>query len=140
MAPISLRVHNILDYIVGAVLLLCPSLFGFSDIDTARNVFLTLGFGLIGYSLLTRYRYSVLKVIPIGLHMAMDVAAGVFAILAPYLLNYRGLLTGGQLAVHFVMGMGAIGLVILTRSRTEDVAAVRDPDEVPEVTSHRRAA
>lgn len=116
---IPLRIHNILDYVIGAVLVLSPYVFGFSDVDAARNVFLVLGFGLIGYSLFTNYRYSIAKVIPLGVHMFMDVSAGVVLMLAPYVFGYSDLITGGQLAFHYVMGLGAIGLVALTRPRSE---------------------
>lgn len=119
---LSLKTHNIMDYVIGAVLILSPYIFGFSGVDAARNVFLILGFGLIGYSLLTNYRYSVAKVIPLGVHMAMDVTAGFVVILAPYVLGYSDLLTDGQIALHWIMGFGAMGLVALTRSRTERAA------------------
>ena len=40
---ISLRNHNIADYIIGAVLIVSPYLFGFSHVDAARNLFLIGG-------------------------------------------------------------------------------------------------
>ena len=116
---VSLRVHNILDYVGGAILLLCPYIFGFSDVTAARNLFLVLGFGLIGYSLLTNYQYSVFKVIPLGVHMALDMLAGVVLILGSYVFGYRGAITGGQTALHYVLGIGVIGLVALTRPKTD---------------------
>ena len=80
---IPLNVHNVLDYVIGAALILAPSIFGFSEIDAARNVFLVLGVGLIIYSLLTRYRYSLAKIIPLKVHMAMDTMAGVIVMISP---------------------------------------------------------
>ena len=112
---LSLRTHNILDYVIGAILVLCPYVFGFSDINTARNVFLVLGFGLIGYSLLTDYRYSIAKLIPIKVHMGLDVMAGIILLLAPGIFNYGTMLSGGQVAVHYIMGLGAIVFVAVTR-------------------------
>jgi hypothetical protein len=115
---LSLNTHNILDYVIGAVLILCPSIFGFFNVFPARDTFLILGFGLIGYSLLTNYRYSIAKVIPLGVHMFLDVTAGAVLILAPYIFNYRDFITGGQTVVHFVMGVGAWLLVAFTNRRT----------------------
>jgi hypothetical protein len=125
---ISIRTHNILDYVLGAVLVLCPWVFGFADIVDARNVFLVLGFGLIGYSLFTDYRYSVARVIPLGLHMAFDVAAGIAIMMAPAVLGYRSYLTGGQYALHFALGLGAIALVAMTR--VGRIGMARDVDRV----------
>lgn len=115
---ISLKTHNILDYVIGAVLVLCPYVFGFASINIARTVFLTLGFGLIGYSLLTNYRYSVLKLIPVSTHMGMDSLLGIVLILAPWLFGYRALVTGGIVALHVLLGLGAIALVMFTDRTT----------------------
>ena len=94
-------------------------MFGFSEIVAGRNLFLVLGLGLIGYSLVTNYQYSVRKWLPLGVHMALDVAAGVLLILGSYIFGYRSLITDGQTALHYVLGLGAIGLVALTRPKTD---------------------
>lgn len=115
---ISLKVHNILDYIIGAVLIVCPFIFGFSTVNAARDTFLVLGFGLIGYSLLTNYRYSIAKLIPLGVHMFMDVCSGAVLMAAPWVFGYRPYITSSQTVLHFVLGLGAWGLVALTNRRT----------------------
>lgn len=116
---ISLRVHNILDYVVGVVLLVCPWLFGFGEVMAARNLFVWGGIALIAYSLLTNYYYAIARVIPLGVHMTLDALLGIVVILGPALFGYRDLITGGQYALHIVLGIGALGLVALTRPRTE---------------------
>jgi hypothetical protein len=116
---ISLKVHNVLDYIIGAFLVVAPWMFGFADIPAARTLFLFSGLALVAYSLLTNYYYSVAKVVPLGVHMTLDAMIGVVTILAPALFGYRELLTGGQYALHVILGVGAIGLVALTKPRTE---------------------
>ena len=124
---IPLKIHNILDYAAGVLLLFVPALFGFSEIDAARNLFIFAGVFLIAYSLITKYYYSLLKVIPLGVHMALDVASGVVVMLAPWVLGYRDLLTGGQEIVHYVLGVGVIGLVAMTRSKTESDKIREEP-------------
>ena len=115
---IPLKVHNVIDYILGVALVATPYVFDFSHIVFARTVFLVLGVGLIGYSLITDYYYSLAKILPLSMHMTFDVVAGVFVMLAPSIYGYREDLTGFQNALHFVYGLGAIGLVALTRQRT----------------------
>ena len=122
----SLRTHNVLDYFIGAFLVVSPWIFGFDGVTAARSVFLVGGIALIGYSLLTNYYYSVARIIPLGVHMAFDAILGVVFILAPALFGYREFLTQGQYAVHVVLGIGAVGLVALTRPRTE---AAKTPAE-----------
>jgi len=133
---ISLRVHNILDYVIGAMLILCPPVFGFSNVIAARDVFLVLGFGLIGYSLLTQYRYSIAKIIPLGVHMFLDVATGFIVMLSPWLFGYREYITNFQTVLHFVIGLGAWCLVAFTDKRTN--LQVLESGE--DATSFRRAA
>jgi hypothetical protein len=128
---ISLRAHNVIDYIVGAVLFVAPWIFGFADIVAARNLLLFSGVALIGYSLITNYYYSLAKILPLGLHMTFDAVLGVLMILAPALFGYRDLLTEGQYAAHIVLGIGAVGLVALTRPRTE---AAKTPAERAAIT------
>lgn len=123
---IPLKVHNVLDYVIGALLVVSPWVFGFSEITTARNLFLVLGIGLVAYSLLTNYYYSALRVIPLGVHMTLDALVGILMILAPALFGYRPFITDGQYALHIVLGIGAVGLVALTRPRTE---AAKTPAE-----------
>lgn len=131
---LSLQTHNVLDYVIGGLLILAPAVFGFSGVLPARNVFLTLGFGLIGYSLLTNYRYSIAKLIPVPVHMGLDVMAGVVLILSPALFDYRPALTSFQYAIHFIYGAGAIGLVALTKPRDTD------REQQDNVTNLRRSA
>jgi hypothetical protein len=116
---ISLKTHNILDYLGGVLLILCPFFFGFVDIDAARTVFMAAGGFLILYSLMTRYYFAVVRVIPLGVHMTLDTAVGLFVILAPWIFGYRLLISAGQEYVHYVLGVLIFCMVGLTREKTE---------------------
>jgi hypothetical protein len=113
----SLRTHNILDYVGGALVALCS--FAVADVEPARNLFLAAGLGQIAYSLLTRYQYSLVKAIPLGAHMVLDILAGVALIAGPSLFRYREALTGGQVGLHVALGAGVFALVLLTNRKTE---------------------
>lgn len=134
---VSLKTHNILDYVAGLLLLLTPSLFGFADIDAARNFFVIAGLGLITYSLFTRYEIALWRKIPLGVHMTLDVTAGVLTILAPYVFGYSELLTGTQVAVHWVEGLGVIGLVALTDRKSNAASIGADFRDVTDI-NHRK--
>ena len=138
---ISLRTHNILDYAIGIVLFVCPALFGFADIDAARNTFVFLGGGLILYSLLTDYEYSIAKWIPVGLHMALDVAIGFGLMLSPSIFDYRSQLTGVQNVLHFVLGLGTIALVVFTRPQALAISSeIETTKFMTEEEERKRAA
>ncbi len=127
---IPLKVHNVIDYIVGVALVLSPYVFGFADVTAARNVFLVVGLAWLAYSSLTNYYYSVAKIIPLGAHMALDALAGIVLILSPALFGYRDLISDGQFALHFVMGIGALAVVALTRTRTEEAKTPVERTEI----------
>lgn len=132
---ISLRTHNVIDYVTAVALVLVPYIFGFSHIEAARGLFITSGIALAVYSLLTKYYYSAAKIIPLGLHMVLDALIGVACILAPYVLGYRALLSSGQFAVHAVLGLGVLGLVAFTRPRSE---ATKTLEQRRETSGHER--
>lgn len=132
---IPLKTHNILDYVGAFVLIASPYVFNFSDVPTARNVFETLGFVLAIYSMLTRYPYSIAKIIPLRAHMLLDVITGFVLMIAPYAFSYRAAITNGQTALHFVLGLGLWGLVALTRSGAVSVKTFGEPG-VTEVTGY----
>jgi hypothetical protein len=128
---VSLRTHNILDYVAGALLLFIPAIFGFSEIDAARNVFIFAGISLIAYSLLTKYHYALWRVIPLGVHMSLDVLVGVVVMLAPWVFGYRDLLTSGQEVVHYVLALGVYALVAFTQPKTEGEVIASDSTTFP---------
>lgn len=77
MRFISTNLHGIFDYVVGAYLIAMPWLFGFAFIGgPATWVPVTIGVGVIAYSLLTDYEWGVWKRIPMRAHLILDVLAG----------------------------------------------------------------
>ena len=78
-------VHSMVDYAAG---LSVASGYLTADDDAARWVSLGLGAKLIGASLLTDYRLSALKLIPIRMHEALDYVWGASCIAAPFVLGY----------------------------------------------------
>jgi hypothetical protein len=125
---ISIKTHGIVDYCLGAAFFLAPYLFGFSDVYFAHDVFTVMGLAIIGYSLLTDYRSSVARAVPLSMHMTFDVAAGIFVVLAPWIYGYRELLTPFQSALHWIMGMATIGLVAFTHGDARPSATVLTPE------------
>jgi hypothetical protein len=139
---IPLKVHNVLDYVIGVVLIACPYVFGFADVPAGRDLFLVLGIAIIAYSLATRYPYSIFKWIPVNWHMALDVLLGVVLILGSYIFGYTDQITAWQVALHYVLGVGAIILVAMTESELPSVTGARSvpPEEQRPSGSGRRAA
>lgn len=113
---ISVRTHNILDYVAAAALILAPWFFNFTQIVEARNLLVGAGIVLTFYSALTRYEFSLIQVIPLRLHMALDMLLGAIVATGPWLFNFRAVLTSGQAAVHVILGLAAIVLAAFTNT------------------------
>lgn len=78
-------IHSVLDYVNG---LTVASGMLFDDNTAACTSSIALGAGAIGVSLMTDYRLSAMKLIPIRTHEAIDHIWGLSCIAAPFLLGY----------------------------------------------------
>lgn len=77
--------HSVMDYSAGAT---CIATSLFADTTGAKVAGATLGASITCVSLLTDYRLSAAKVIPIEAHEALDYVWGATAIASPFLFGY----------------------------------------------------
>jgi hypothetical protein len=125
MRIISPHVHGLLDYGVGALLILAPALFGFAD-SAPEPAAVLRGFGIaaILYSIFTRYPFGIIKALPYGVHLKMDFVWGLLLAASPWLLafDHEGLDVWGMHVAFGVVGMLVpIISVPLRRSLTQEV-------------------
>ena len=97
--------HGVLDYAAATALIVLPFIFGFSGLALWLSV--AGGAGLIGYSLLTDYAFSAASVISFKTHLALDLAAALAFVAAPFVFGWGGLIMG----YYLVMG-GAVVVVV----------------------------
>jgi hypothetical protein len=114
MRFIPTKFHAPLDYIVGAALIAAPWIFSFSDTTAPTVVSIALGIGLIAYSLITNYELGVWKVAPMAVHNLIDIVAGAFLALSPWLFGFAD--DPANVWIWFVVvGLAAIFLGLTTR-------------------------
>jgi len=77
--------HSVLDYLAGMALLASAKV---ARTPAARAAGMTLALSGTGVSLLTDYRLSAAKLIPIEAHEVADYGVGLGAIAAPFVLGY----------------------------------------------------
>ncbi|MDB5473981.1 MAG: hypothetical protein JWP99_1284 [Devosia sp.] len=114
---ISTRVHGIIDYVVGALLVVAPFLLGFADGTAAQWVPMILGLGALGYSALTNYELGLLRVIPVPVHLGLDVASGVLLAASPWLFGFADRVW----LPHVVIGVGEIIIPLITQRHPSQV-------------------
>src|SRR4051794_24660598 len=89
MRVIPTRVHGVLDYVVGALLIAAPWLFHFNYGGAETWVPVVLGAGAILYSLCTDYELGILRLIPMPAHLMLDLGSGVLLALSPWLFGFH---------------------------------------------------
>ncbi len=111
------RVHGLLDYVVGAALLLAPNIFQFNQVGGAA-VFIPrlLGVVLIVYSLLTRYEWGLIKLVPMTYHLMIDFAAAVFLAASPFIFGFVEQKPNAWLP-HIAVGIAVIIVVLVSRTQ-----------------------
>lgn len=81
------RMHGVLDYTVGALLIALPWLMGFGG-TVAGWVLVAVGATTIVYSAFTDYEPGVVKRLQMPLHLWLDGLAGVLLAVSPWLFGF----------------------------------------------------
>lgn len=89
MRFIPTRVHGVLDYLTGGLLMAVPSLLGIKDEGWQARLPVALGAGAIAYSLLTDYELGVVKMIPMPVHLGLDATNGTLLAASPWLFGFN---------------------------------------------------
>src|SRR3712207_5544828 len=115
MRFLSTRVHGIMDYAMGILLLASPYLFGFATGGVERMLPMILGAGMLGMSLLTRYEYGAVRMIPLRGHLAVDGLSGALLAVSPWLFGFSGMV----FLPHLVLGLIELGTSLITETRSD---------------------
>lgn len=111
MKPISTRTHGVLDYVMGAILIVAPFLLGFADGGPAMWVPVILGLSAIVYSMLTNYELGLVGALSMRTHLALDFASGAILAASPWLFGFDAWVW----VPHLVLGIAEVGASLLTQ-------------------------
>jgi hypothetical protein len=118
------RVHGVFDYLLGIVWILSPWLFGFSERGPETWIPLCLGIGILLYSACTAYEWGMLRIIPMQTHLVLDVFAGAFLAVSPFLFHFDQLVC----VPHVILGGVLVGMAGITRRRPDFLIDHNFPD------------
>jgi hypothetical protein len=128
MKLLNTKTHAILDYAVGILLIAAPWMLNFADGGPAQQVAVTVGVLTLIMSLLTKYEFSILKLIGMNTHLIIDFLAGIFLAVSPWLLHFNE-----QVYLpHLIVGILEI-LVVLITDKKPFVSANEQPIGNPHV-------
>jgi hypothetical protein len=89
MGIINTRLHGILDYLVGILLIIIPLLiFGTADSGAEVWVPVALGIATLLYSLFTDYEFGIFRKIKMSAHLTLDVLSGMVLMTSPWLFDF----------------------------------------------------
>lgn len=111
MRFINTRMHGIMDYLMGIVLIIAPWLFGFANGGAAQWVPIVLGLGALVYSMITDYELGLLKIISMKVHLWIDLVAGIFLAASPWIFGFAQ----EVYLPHLILGILEIGASLMTQ-------------------------
>jgi hypothetical protein len=109
------RIHGLVDYLWGILLILMPFLAGFADDRAATWVAWIFGAGAILYSLVTDYELGLVRLIPMPAHLALDGLAGAILAVSPWLFGFADRIRWP----HLAFGLFSVVASLVTRPRAE---------------------
>lgn len=89
MRFIPTRVHGILDYLFGAVLIATPYLLGFANWKAEHLTMLVIGLGAFAYALITDYELGVWRILKMPAHLVIDVLGGIVLLASPFFIGFQ---------------------------------------------------
>ena len=122
------RVHGVIDYLVGIILIAAPWLFDFARGGAETWVPVVLGAGAIIYSLMTDYELGISRSISMSTHLMLDLWSGIILAASPWLFGFHDYVY----MPHLIVGILEIGASLIT-VRTPSVRTDRAD------TQHRHA-
>jgi hypothetical protein len=127
--PIPLNTHAMLEPLMALLIIASPWLFGYSEVDEATTLAVIVGVVMLLAGSMTRWRYSLMKLIPLRIHFMTDLAIAALLILSPFIFGFSD--EGG--ATRFMIIVGALEALTALGTRWE-------PEETESGSSGRSAA
>lgn len=114
MKIISSKIHGVLDYLVGVILIISPWLLNFATGGPEMWIPIILGISTLIYSVITRYELGVLKIISFKTHLMIDALSGIFLAASPWLFGFADKVY----LPHLLFGLLELIVVSLTHTST----------------------
>lgn len=114
MHVISTRVHGWLDYVFAVILITSPYTMDYFGNSTATSVSMGMGSIILLYSLLTKYEPGVVKIIPMNIHLGLDIAGAIILGWSPWMLGFDEYIW----RPHVLFAAFTIIVVILSSTRS----------------------
>jgi SPW repeat len=115
MQLIPTRVHGMMDYLVGALLIASPWIFGFADeSSTAKWTFIIIGAVMLATSLMTNYELGAVKAVSMHMHLGADALLGAVLAVSPWIFGYADDAGTNAWAPALIIGLVELGTAAMS--------------------------
>jgi SPW repeat len=111
MRFIPTKVHGVMDYLVGILLIASPWLFGFDRGRMETWIPVILGAGALVYSVMTDYEMGLSKGLSMRTHLTMDLISGILLAASPWIFGFADYVY----MPHLILGILEIGTSLMTK-------------------------
>lgn len=112
MGFLSTRIHGVLDYLMGALLIALPWLGGFATGGAEQWVPVGVGASVLLYSLFTDYELGAVRRIGMPVHLWLDALGGIFLAASPWVFAFDQ-----QVWVpHLALGLAEVASAVVTNT------------------------
>ncbi len=111
MRFIPTRVHGMMDYLIGVLLIAAPWLFDFDRGGAETWVPVLIGASVIVYSLFTDYELGMVRRLSMPTHLMLDLGGGILLAASPWLFGFSDYVW----EPHVIVGLLEIGTSLMTR-------------------------
>ncbi len=112
MRFISTRVHGIMDYLMGLLLIASPWIFDFAAGGAETWVPVVIGIVMLLQAIMTDYEVGMIKTISMRTHLTMDLLAGLFLAASPWIFGFSDTVW----APHVIFGLMEVAASLMTRT------------------------
>lgn len=112
MRIIPTRIHGILDYLVGIILIASPWVFDFDNGGAETWVPVIVGIMVLLQTIMTDFEVGIIRKIPMVSHLRMDLFIGLFLAASPWIFNFDEVVW----EPHVIFGLFSILASIMTRT------------------------
>ena len=110
------RVHGVVDWVMGAVLVALPWLLGLDRSGPEAWVPMAVGAAGLLVTFFTDHEYGVIRRIPMPAHLAVDGAAGALLAVSPWLFGFADRVWWP----HVILGLTEFAAAFVTRTAPAD--------------------
>ncbi len=122
---ISTYAHGIIDYVVGVALLFAPNIFGFASLGGAPDIIPRfMGIAIIAMALLTQYELGLFKLIPFKAHKTIDIIAGLYLALSPFIHGFASEPANAWVP-HLIVGVAIIAVAFMSQTKPASRSLLR---------------